>query len=197
MRLAGGRIAVLDATLGPLYDEQGRFTQIVGSGVDVTDRVQTEVALLESEERFRSMIDGSPVPCALNDNQQNILYVNPAFVRAFGWELTDIPTLSDWWPRAYPDADYRQLVAQDWQVRLVEVESSGRPFAPAELKVRAKNGSDRTVLASASRLSDSYSGIHLVTLFDISDRIDVERRLRVQEERLRLASAIGEVGVWD
>lgn len=197
VRLAGGRIAVLDATFGPLYDARGRVIQIVGSGVDVTDRVQAQVALIESEERFRSMIDSSPVPCALNDDQQNILYLNPAFVRRLGWDLSDIPTLSDWWPKAYPDPDYRKFLMQDWSSRMAEAESSGRPFTPLELNVRAKDNTVRTMIVSASRLGESFEGVHLVTLFDITDRTAVERKLQIHEERLRMATAIGEVGVWD
>ena len=197
VRVADGRIAAMDATFSPLYDDQGRVTQVVGSGVDVTDRVQAEVALIESEERFRSMIDSSPVPCALNHEQQNILYLNPAFIRTFGWDLTDIPTLSDWWPRAYPDPSYRQFVAQDWRVRLAEAESSGRPFSPLEVNVRAKDGTERTAITSATRLADSFTGVHLVTLIDISDRRRTERVLEETQARLSEALDQARLAYWE
>ena len=37
-------------------------------------------------------------------------YLNPAFIRTFGYDLDDIPRLADWWPKAYPDIAYRQWV---------------------------------------------------------------------------------------
>jgi PAS domain-containing protein len=52
---------------------------------------------------FRAVIEASPIPFAVNDDNQNITYLNPEFIRTFGYARADIPTLADWWPRAYPD----------------------------------------------------------------------------------------------
>ena len=70
----------------------------------------TEETLQEYGVHFQNIIDASPVPYALNDDN-NIIYINPAFTKTFGYEITDIPTLSDWWPKAYPDHAYREWVS--------------------------------------------------------------------------------------
>ena len=46
---------------------------------------QAEAALAASEKRHRAIIDGSPVPLAVNDGQQRITYLNRAFVATFGF----------------------------------------------------------------------------------------------------------------
>lgn len=87
-------------------------------------KAQLRIAELEAnnqafnDSKFRNIIDASPVPYALNDEEQNITYLNPAFIETFGYDLDDIPTLADWWPRAYPDSDYQQWVASTWQIHL-------------------------------------------------------------------------------
>ena len=94
---------------------------------DITDRKRAEEALRKSEAQFRAIIDVSPIPYCLNDECQNITFLNAEFIRTFGYTLDDIPTLADWWPKAYPDLEYRQWVATTWQSRLGEGKrNSGR-----------------------------------------------------------------------
>ena len=59
---------------------------------------KTQSALSKFDIRFQSIIDASPVPSALNDDDHNIVYLNPSFTQTFGYDITDIPTLEDWWP---------------------------------------------------------------------------------------------------
>ena len=59
-----------------------------------------------------------PYYLTLNDNEQNITLINKTLVETFGYTLEDIPTLNEWWPKTYPDAEYRQWVTSTWQKRL-------------------------------------------------------------------------------
>ncbi len=149
-------------------------------GVWLFYRIARPVArhLAESEARFRAVIDVSPVPCALNDAQGNILYLNAAFVGIYGYDQSDIPTLADWWPKAYPDAEYRRRVAHDWQARLDEAERTGAPFEPLEATIRCKDGAVRTALAGSVSLGEAFAGVHLVTLYDITGRKAAEGKIR-------------------
>jgi PAS domain S-box-containing protein len=136
-----------------------------------------ETALRESEAKFRNIIAASPVPCALNDEQHRITFLNREFVRTFGYDLTDIPTLSDWWPKAYPDPVYRQWVQSTWLSRIEMAERAYTPFEPMELKIHCKDGATRIVVASAGRLGESFAKTHLVTLYDITERKLAEERV--------------------
>jgi PAS domain-containing protein len=79
------------------------------------------VTSTESHALTCAIFDATPVPFAINDQYGRIVMLNRAFVETIGYTLEDIPTLSDWWPLAYPDAGYRQWVTDNWQKKLIVI----------------------------------------------------------------------------
>jgi len=149
----------------------------LSTGINIPDNKALHETFGIGDLRFKNAIEASPVPYALNDDKQNIVYLNQAFISTFGYQIEDIPTLEDWWPKAYPDSEYRQWVSTRWQQHFDKAKLHGSPFEPLELDIRCKDGSVRTVLASAASLSLSFSGTHLVILYDITKRKQVEDEL--------------------
>ncbi|MFI3157212.1 MAG: EAL domain-containing protein [Methylococcaceae bacterium] len=133
-----------------------------------------------SETRLRSIIDASPVPMVLNDDQHNITFLNPAFIQTFGYTLADIPTLADWWTKASLDQKYREWMAATWQTMPADSQLS-----PVELNIRCHSGSTKTVLANASSIEQSLGRVHLVALYDINERKKTEQKLLEREARYR------------
>lgn len=167
------------------YDRDGNPAWLIGTIQDITDRKESELMLQQSEARFRSLADVSPVPFALNDDQMTVKYLNPAFTRIFGYSIDDIPTLDHWWPLAYPDPLYRQWVADTWIERLHKAAEENAPIEPLEVNIRCKDGSQRTVIASAAILdSNDLENLHLVILFDITERKLAEQELQLYRENL-------------
>lgn len=149
------------------------------------------------EAQLGRIIELSPIPYALNDEAQNITYLNPAFIKTFGYQIEDIPTLSEWWPKAYPDPIYRRWVAETWQAHLEKSKAEGVDFEPIEIKIRTRNGASKTVLASAAPLSPDYHGNHLVILYDITERKEAEEQLYRIQKLLTDTEKIGNVGGWE
>jgi len=139
-----------------------------------------------SEEKFRTIIDVSPVPFALNDDDLNITFLNPAFIRTFGYTLQDIPVLENWWQLAYPDPEYRQWVATTWQEHLDKAKLTGDPFESMEVKVRCKKGDSRIVVVSETSLVGSFAGTHLVIFHDITERKQAEEAVEIERNFARL-----------
>ena len=162
----------------------GQEARFIVLSRDITERKAGELAQAESESRFRTIIEATPVPLALNDAQGHITYVNQAFVQKIGYGLGDIPTVDAWWPLAYPDPGYRQSIVDQWQQHAEEAQRSGRPFIPLEARVQCKDGAVRTFMISAAPLLDIASETHLVALYDISERKQFERHLRDQQALL-------------
>jgi PAS domain S-box-containing protein len=147
-------------------------------------------------ESLRALLAASPVPMAVNDDTLAITHLNAAFVRTFGYEIADVPTLQAWWLHAYPDPDYRLWVRNSWTQRLAAAQRDGAPFEALQVNIRAKDGTVRTVLASASPIGATVAGSYLVTLFDITERQKAEDGLRASETRLRvLAESVQDV-IW-
>jgi PAS domain S-box-containing protein len=155
-----------------------------------------EEAQRDSELRFRAIMEASPVPSAVNDTHLNVTYLNAAFTDTFGYNQSDILTVQEWWPKAYPDPNYRQRVAATWQARLEASLRDNVPFEPMEVQVTAKNGDVRTALAMGTPLGSSHDGLTLVTLYDISRQKNIENAFRDSEEQMAMSQQIGGTGSW-
>jgi PAS domain S-box-containing protein len=143
---------------------------------DISARKAIEDKLKASEAKFRSIIEACPVPMALHDGQLNITFLNPAFVQAFGYSIDDIPTLADWWPKAYPDPDYRYWVEASWHEILEKTRQGQTELPSLEVAVRCKNSHVKTVLASAATAHADFAGERLIILYDITPRKQIEAK---------------------
>jgi PAS domain S-box-containing protein len=183
MRRDGTHFFVL-VSASLIKDENGKSIYYQAHHIDITDRKLADKALIESEKISRSVIELSPIPMAMNDNQQNITYINAAFIKTFGYTIEDIPTLSQWWPRAYPDVEYRKWVADKWFEEIEQAKHSGEAFLPMEVNMQCKNGSKKIVLVSATSLSGTFQNNHLVVFYDITERKKTEVEINHKNEEL-------------
>lgn len=150
---------------------------------DLGDLQRSGDQLRESEQRFRSIVEASPVPMTMNDDAGNVTLMNDAFVRLLGYTREDIPKLDEWWPAAYPEPHYRERIMAAWANELERSRRAGEAFSPLEARIRRKDGSDRTMLLSAAPLSASSSE-QVVVFWDITDRELAEAALLRSNERL-------------
>ncbi|MDP3089033.1 MAG: PAS domain S-box protein, partial [Methylotenera sp.] len=164
---------------------------------DITERKLAEEKLTKSEGFSRAIIEASPVPFALNDDNGNITYLNEAFVKTFGYNLSDIPTLAAWWPLAYPDPEYRQQITDNWGKNLQEAQHTKMPFEALEINIQCKDGSQRTTICNAANLEGDFSGVHLISLVDITERKSLVEALTESELRWKFALEGAGDGIWD
>ncbi|MBI3222378.1 MAG: EAL domain-containing protein [Nitrosomonadales bacterium] len=150
-------------------DAQGNLVTGIGSVQDITERKQAELERQESAAKFRTTIEAMPVPLAIHDAQDNITYLNQAFTRTLGYTLDDIPSLSSWWPLAYPDVQYRQGIRDSWQRSVEQAQLNKTTVPPMEEKVRCKDGSTRTMLISVTDLEENLSGERLIVMYDVTE----------------------------
>jgi diguanylate cyclase (GGDEF)-like protein/PAS domain S-box-containing protein len=90
-------------------DARGQPTELIGVWIDITERKVADAALKESQERYRVLVEGSPVGIAVH-RRGRLVYVNPAAIRMVGArgadELVDKPILE----LVHPD--HREAVMQ-------------------------------------------------------------------------------------
>jgi two-component system, cell cycle sensor histidine kinase and response regulator CckA len=66
------------ATKGPYRDRRGNVIGLVGTALDITERNRAAEALAQSEERFRTVFDGSPIGISVVDMAGSVFAVNAA-----------------------------------------------------------------------------------------------------------------------
>ncbi|HPS56869.1 MAG TPA: PAS domain S-box protein [Spirochaetota bacterium] len=159
----------------PLFSDDGSITGGVAIIEDRTRQYVTEEALLQSERRFKEMIDHSPLPITVVNNEARMVYSNASSFKLFGYSADDVPDLETWWKRAYPDPEYRKLVVKEWIEGYQQMRRTGKPYGPSEHRVTSADGSVHDI------------EFHVVPLGDFSFIImnDMTRHRKAEAELLR------------
>lgn len=72
-------------TLSPVFHE-GKVREVIGSGVDITERKKTEIKLRESNALRRTIIDSLPIGMIVIGNDKKIIAMNRTFHQVFQLE---------------------------------------------------------------------------------------------------------------
>lgn len=137
---------------------------------------------------YRRLVESSPDAILLTVNQR-IVFANPATNQLFGATHSDQIVGKSTSDLFHPES---QPVIADCVGRL----RRGEAAAPAEAKIVRLDGECTDIEACAGLLSLADETIQ-ITLRDITGRKQREGRLRQSEERLTLAFAGAQEGVWD
>ncbi|MEN9202151.1 MAG: PAS domain S-box protein [Thermostichus sp. DG_1_6_bins_120] len=79
---------LFQATL--LTDEEGQPTQFLNQVIDISARVEAEIALKESEECFRQSFEWAPIAKAMTRLDGTYLQINAVFTETLGYTLADL-----------------------------------------------------------------------------------------------------------
>jgi PAS domain S-box-containing protein len=74
----------------PLLDDAGRVRGAVGAYIDITDRKQAELALTESQERLRTIVELAPDGIFVVSDQGQVLEVNQAACKQLGYTRSQL-----------------------------------------------------------------------------------------------------------
>lgn len=130
-----------------LYDSDGNYVASRGTLVDITERKTVEEALRKSEAKFKAMVDTLPLAIYLNVGIEQVgEYLNPTFIKLFGYTMEDVPSISEWLPLAYPDETYRRQLSEEWTIRVKRAMETQSHIEPMESVVTCKDGSKKNIL---------------------------------------------------
>ncbi|MFO8022557.1 MAG: PAS domain S-box protein, partial [Perlabentimonas sp.] len=142
------------------------------------ERKLAENSLRESEAKFRSLIESTPVGILLTDKNHRTLNVNKKFSETTGYTLDDIPTADDWWQKAYPDKVYRQDLKNQWDAAIKEALKTNSEIKPVETKVTCKSGTEKYFKIG----SVNVGNINIVTFTDITEHKYHELEIKTSRE---------------
>lgn len=163
----------------PFFDTDGRLLGAVAVMRDLTEARRMELALRESEERFRQIVESSPMPICIADASGRGEYVNPSFREILGYTLNEVPDLDQWLFRAFPDEDYREVIRNRWERLLEAAAREHRPSEIMDARITCRDGTVRVMQVFGAIMGDRV----LAVFNDLTERARSEAALRESEER--------------
>ncbi|HCY87231.1 MAG TPA: hypothetical protein DHV36_19015 [Desulfobacteraceae bacterium] len=161
----------------------GKVAGLIGTVLDITDRIRMEAALKKSEERFREMAELLPGAVLESDAKLNITYANRMGMKLFGISDDDIAAGINGLDWICPE--HREKAA-----RRVAVRKHGKTVRPTEYRMHTRDGGEIWVQLNASPIvkEGRTTGFRIV-LTDINQRkqIEKERENLIAELKAALA----------
>ncbi len=155
--------------------------------------IQSLEQVTQSEGKFRAIFEQSPIGVSLTVGLAgNLIAVNERFLQITGRTREELATLN-WTQITHPDDVQVQLE------QLAKLEAGELPSV--QMKKRYIRPDGTAVWANvtiAHVVVESNIGCTYLSLIeDITERREIEERLRESEERLRLALEANNEGLWD
>lgn len=189
--------AYFNLNFQPLKESNGTISGVIIIGNEVTSLVKAKYALAESEKHFRNMLMQSPIPMTI--------FRGPDFVI----EIANIKMFKNVW-RKEEDAVlgkklldvFPELKNQGYPEELKKVFNTRETYRKNESVAyfQGDDGMRKFYLdyeyAPLFETDGVVSGI-MVTVNDVTEKVEARQRLEIEEARLRLATEGSRLATWD
>ncbi len=169
---------ILEVTISPILNNRKKVIHAIIQHRDITERVQAERALQESEAVLRSILDATPAGVGMLINRR-FIKVNNSLCKITGYSEEEL--LNQFTKILYPnDEEYERI----GKYLYGEMERKG--LGEMEARLRRKDGSEIDVLLCLTPFDphDLSAGV-CETVLDITGRKRAEEIIRLDEERLQ------------
>lgn len=158
---------------------EGPIKYVIGTAVDITERVTLEKEIKESNRRFFKVFDNNPVSMILsNIETSKIEYVNEVFLETFGFTKEEVigKTL----------VELQIISAEERERNLAAMKEAGY-MRSVEQQFTKKNGDKIWVMTSLEAVEFNESAFILSSLFNIDERKKMEEEMKHAKEKAEQA----------
>jgi PAS domain S-box-containing protein len=185
LRADTGELRWVESRSRIFYDAQGAPLRVIGTNLDITDRILAEEAMRESEARLRQLADAMPQIVYTCGPDGLIDYTNQQWVEYVGVPVEQ-STGRKWMAAVHPDD------IESMGQRVMESVETGQPL-DTEFRLRRKDGQYRWYLSRAIPIRNAQGRIvkWIGTSTDIHDRkqAEAEREELLAREQAARAEA--------
>lgn len=155
-----------------LKDEFGNISGILSMGIDITAQKKSENALIQSEEKLKTIFESSPTGIYVIDDQKKIIYCNKKVAEISGYPIEEIlhqPFNKFLSPESVP------LVVENYQKRIYGEKTPSQ----YRFDIIRQDGEKRTVEINASRITDNSGKLQVIA--HIEDVTEKSKHEKVQQ----------------
>ncbi|WNG42803.1 PAS domain S-box protein [Archangium minus] len=178
-------------SFSPLRDESGHVAGVLVTALETTERHLAEVALRESEARFRCLVEPFAQAVWESDTQGRVVADSPSW-RAYTGQTVDEYLGNEWREAIHPDD--REDTLRMWR----EAVRTASPMT-AEFRLRGPDGGWRWTHVRTAPLRNADGSVRkwVGMNVDITARKQAEAAQRESEERLRVVVEAAEAATWE
>ena len=161
------------ASISSLKNDQGDITHYIGIQEDQTERIENEIALQASEERFRTIFDKASIGFALVDDFGRIVQTNSTFRGYIGFSEKELQS-----------KNFFAYIHENDNFDHASIKSILEENKPQEFLFEKKDGDfiwTKSTFKKMSQLMNDDQDYYLILVEDITDK----RRMEIEKEKLQ------------
>ena len=161
----------------PIKDINDRFTEMVEVVQEITQRKQSETALIEAEEKYGTLVENSLTVIYIIDQDGKIAFANNKFVETYRYSKNELIGIESW-RLVHPE--HRPLTDKIRGKRLLGEE------APSEYEAKGLTKDGDTIWILRRNTCIEYKGRKAIlgNIVDITERKRAEEELRKTRDML-------------
>lgn len=159
----------------PVLNDNGEVDLVIGYGMDITEIKNIQREIIESEKRYRDVIDNSMAIISTHDIEGRFLTVNPVVGRIYGY--SDEEMIGHYLHEFIPEED-KPLFQENYLKKILEEKVFSGIF-----RVKSKQGDVIYTLYNNFLKEEAGKKPYVIAFaVDITDRVKAEKELKIAKK---------------
>lgn len=154
--------------ISPIFDHNGKVIKYIDLIRDITNIKSTEEIIKQSEQKFRSYIETSPVPVLIIDNKEKIKYINSTASTILIGDDFETNSLESYFVNTN---DYDEII---------HLLKNNGELNNYQTLIHGKRGDHFFIVINAKKINEDES---IILLTDVTEQINTEQELLYAKEK--------------